>query len=135
MTDILKIDEKWSVQFDPENNDCPIYWLRHEDRHSPFDYNNAVTAMFYALLEARSDLATVPAQVKVLAMRDAGYDTPTDPCDAVIARLVEAAEALGAMPEGYCFCSAHRIGDDSKVHEPECADLRAAIAAVKGGDA
>ena len=79
----------------------------------------------------RADLAAVPAQVKVLAMRDAGYDTPTDPCDAVIARLVEAAEALGAMPEGYCFCSAHRIGDDSKVHEPECADLRAALAAAK----
>jgi hypothetical protein len=36
----------------------------------------------------------VPAQVKVLAMRDAGYDTPTDPRDAVIARLVEALEAM-----------------------------------------
>lgn len=42
--------------------------------------------------------------------------------------LVAAAEALGAMPEGYCFCSEHRIGDDGKTHEPECADLRAAIA-------
>jgi len=36
----------------------------------------------------RADLAAVPAQVKVLAMRDAGYDTPTDPRDEVIARLV-----------------------------------------------
>lgn len=54
-----------------------------------------------------------------------------DPRDAVIARMVESAEALGAMPEGYCFCSAHRIGDDSKVHEPECAALRAALAATK----
>lgn len=41
--------------------------------------------------------------------------------------LLEAAQALGAMPEGYCFCSSDRIGDDSKAHEPECADLRAAI--------
>lgn len=41
--------------------------------------------------------------------------------------LREAIEALGAMPEGYCFCSKDRIGDDSKVHEPECADLRAAL--------
>lgn len=42
--------------------------------------------------------------------------------------LLLAAQALGAMPEGYCFCSRDRIGDDSKTHEPECRDLRAAIA-------
>ena len=48
-----------------------------------------------------------------------------------VARLVEAARALGAMPEGYCFCSANRVGDDSKIHEPECADLRAALVACK----
>ena len=44
-----------------------------------------------------------------------------------VERLTGAAEALGAMPEGYCFCSRNRIGDDSKTHEPECADLRAAL--------
>lgn len=46
-------------------------------------------------------------------------------------KLLEAAQGLGAMPEGYCFCSQDRVGDDSKVHEPECRDLRAAI--VKAG--
>jgi len=46
---------------------------------------------------------------------------------AQVERLRAAAEALGAMPEGYCFCSRNRIGDDSKTHEPECADLRAAL--------
>ena len=46
--------------------------------------------------------------------------------------LLEAAEALGAMPEGYCFCSENRIGDESKKHEPECADMRAAIAKARG---
>lgn len=46
--------------------------------------------------------------------------------------IVAAAQALGAMPEGYCFCSSNRIGDDSKVHEPECRDLRAAIARATG---
>ena len=46
--------------------------------------------------------------------------------------LLKAAEALGAMPEGYCFCSRDRIGDDSKVHEPECAAMRAAIAKARG---
>jgi len=45
-----------------------------------------------------------------------------------IRRLVESVQALGAMPEGYCFCSSNRIGSDSKIHEPECRDLRAAIA-------
>ena len=49
---------------------------------------------------------------------------PPQPSEAV----EEAAQALGSMPEGYCFCSTDRIGDDSKAHEPECADLRAALA-------
>jgi len=49
--------------------------------------------------------------------------------------LLTAAEALGAMPQGYCFCSRDRIGDDSKVHEPECAAMRAAIAKARGGQA
>ena len=49
----------------------------------------------------------------------------------MVARLVDAARALGAVPEGYCFCSANRVGDDSKIHEPECADLRAALVACK----
>ena len=57
------------------------------------------------------------------AMRDA------EPTSDDVARLVEAARALGAMPEGYCFCSANRVGDDSKIHEPECADLRATLVA------
>ena len=49
---------------------------------------------------------------------------------AELERLRSVIEALGAMPEGYCFCSKDRIGDDSKTHEPECADLREAL---KGG--
>ena len=56
---------------------------------------------------------------------------------AQVERLTGAAEALGAMPGGYCFCSRNRIGDDSKTHEPECADLRAALtegAASKAGN-
>ena len=46
------------------------------------------------------------------------------------ATLEDAIKALGAMPEGYCFCSKNRIGDDSKIHEPECRDLRAAITQI-----
>ena len=57
-------------------------------------------------------------------------EVETTPAPDAVARLVEAARARGAMPEGYCFCSANRVGDDSKIHEPECADLRAALAAM-----
>ena len=45
--------------------------------------------------------------------------------DADFKKFSGAVEALGVMPEGYCFCSKNRIGDDSKLHEPECADIRA----------
>lgn len=46
------------------------------------------------------------------------------------ADLLAAAQALGALPDGFCFCfcSSDRVGDDRKVHQPECAELRAAIA-------
>lgn len=49
----LRIDDKWSVRYDPENNDRPAQWLRHGEPHSDFEENNAATAMFYALLECR----------------------------------------------------------------------------------
>jgi hypothetical protein len=47
---------------------------------------------------------------------------------------VDAVQAIGAMPEGYCFCSNNRIGDDSKIHEPECAELRAALRGIGGAE-
>lgn len=50
---ILQVDDKWSIEFDPEDNDRPTYWHRNGERHSPFTEHNGVVAMFYALLEAR----------------------------------------------------------------------------------
>jgi hypothetical protein len=50
----------------------------------------------------------------------------------VVGDLVDAVQGLGAMPEGFCFCHENRIGDDSKVHYPECRDLRAALAKIGG---
>ena len=67
------------------------------------------------------DRKLVEAQVdRLLAM--------TNSMDDDFQSLRSATEALGAMPEGYCFCSKDRIGDDSKIHEPECAELREALA-------
>ena len=51
---LLKIDDKWSVLFDPDKNDMPVNWLRYGEPRQPWDENNATTAMFYALLEASS---------------------------------------------------------------------------------
>lgn len=51
----------------------------------------------------------------------------SEAAEAEVARLREAAKALGALPDGYCFCSSNRVGDDSKIHEPECSDLRNVI--------
>lgn len=52
----LKIDEKWSVEYDDENNDRPVNILRHGSVFEPaWDESNFVTAMFYALLAAKQN--------------------------------------------------------------------------------
>lgn len=56
MTAVLKIDDKWSVEYDPENNDRPLRLLRYGEpsvTDVSRDWNNPVMAMYYALLEAR----------------------------------------------------------------------------------
>lgn len=79
------------------------------------------------------DAAKAAAQADYEARIRSALTIAPAPDAAKVAALVEAAEARGAMPEGYCFCSTNRIGDDSKMHEPECRDLRAALAAMKEG--
>lgn len=54
----LQIDEKWSVLYDDENNDRPTEILRHGEvrpHHGPSGWTNDVQAMFYALLDERSE--------------------------------------------------------------------------------
>lgn len=57
----LKIDDKWSVEYDPENNDRPVAITRHGEPCSIAveDWKNDSVAMFYALLEARRMQETV----------------------------------------------------------------------------
>jgi len=88
----------------------PIYAQEEHDRHETKVLGYRAQAI------ARAALAT-PAP-------DAVQEAARVP---EIAALIEAVSALGAMPEGYCFCSENRVGDESKQHEPECRDLRAAI--------
>lgn len=57
---ILQIDDKWSVRYDPANNDRPVTLLRHDrpSGHGVNLWSNDQTAMFYALLEARGEQGT-----------------------------------------------------------------------------
>ena len=76
------------------------------------------------------------ALVQELADRSAKMDAVlalAHSMDADFKKFTGAVEALGAMPEGYCFCSKGRIGDDSKTHEPECADIRALLGGACNG--
>ena len=47
----LQIDDKWSIAYDPTNNDRPHHVLRYGEVHSDFPTtHNVVSSMFYALL-------------------------------------------------------------------------------------
>lgn len=53
----LRIDNKWSVEFDDTENDSPKHWYRYDEAvKSPID--NIHVALFYALLDARSNRMT-----------------------------------------------------------------------------
>lgn len=47
---LLEVDDKWSVGYDPQNNDRPIKWFRYGQSWLDFEQNNAVVGLFYALL-------------------------------------------------------------------------------------
>lgn len=53
---ILRVDEKWSIIYDPDNNDRPMEWLRYGEPNSTFQESNAVVSLFYAIL-GKSKLA------------------------------------------------------------------------------
>lgn len=82
------------------------------------------------LAKTRRNLETANHQVDRLLALSNSMD---DDFKARDAEWRSAIEALGAMPEGYCFCSENRIGDDSKIHEPECRDIRAILCACDEG--
>lgn len=53
----LKIDEKWSIEYDPDNNDRPVRILRFEEPAiSTGHWKNPEHAMFYALLSAHAEI-------------------------------------------------------------------------------
>ena len=52
MIGMLRINEKWSIQYDKPNNYSPIAVYRYEEYHSEWIGNGLHLAMFYELLEA-----------------------------------------------------------------------------------
>ena len=84
-------------------------------------------------VELRDRTAKIERECKLAEAQVSRLLDMTNRMDDRLNALVSATEALGAMPEGYCFCSENRIGDDSKTHEPECEDLRSALRAIAGG--
>ena len=64
----LRVDDKWSIEYDPNNNDRPLRWFRYGEKwvpHITWDENNAVTAMFYALLEERAKSKPIPTPMTI----------------------------------------------------------------------
>lgn len=91
------------------------------------DLADALRATSADLTESREYALALGRELADRAVKQDAFTAMATSMDADFQALRSAVEALGAMPEGYCFCSKDRIGDDSKLHEPECADLRAAI--------
>ena len=82
----LKIDDKWSVEYDPANNDKPVE-LRRYDECVPrglHNWKNDSRAMFYALLEARqvrneTAEADRPLEARQVRNETAEADRPLEP--------------------------------------------------------
>jgi len=68
---VLQIDDKWSVHYDPKNNDRPEVVFRNGERHpvGPVMWNNDSVAMFYELLDAREKIAALSAQLEAANAR------------------------------------------------------------------
>lgn len=88
-----------------------------------------VSALHYGATNAEID-AMISGEISfvnwISDKVEALADRPASP-DTRVTNLIRAVEALGAMPEGFCGCSKNRIGDDSKIHEPECRDVRKSL--------
>ena len=94
----LKIDEKWSVEYDETNNDMPRGVLRHGEMErfsNPASWSNYHVAMFYALLaheEAAADVRRLTRELDVAMHGEVGAAKQASLCD-----LIPAAQALRAQ--------------------------------------
>ena len=101
----------------------------HRCRSVIADLADALQTASTDLTESRVYALALGRELADRAVKQDAFTAMAYSMDADFQALRSSVEALGAMPEGYCFCSKDRIGDDSKTHEPECRDLRAALTA------
>lgn len=54
---LLEVDDKWSISYDPKNNDLPVSIYRYGVFHSKWDddLNLIKFSMFYTLLSKNSE--------------------------------------------------------------------------------
>lgn len=71
----LTIDEKWSVMYDPSNNDRPVESHRYLEFHSPFSSDNSTVAMFYALLEKNKELQELNDEMELNEVENCDVET------------------------------------------------------------
>lgn len=83
----LKIDDKWSIEYDETQNDRPVNLLRHGEAAGPaLDWDNPKTAMFYALLaheEAAADTRRLTRELDVAMHGEAGAAEQASLCDLI----------------------------------------------------
>ena len=63
-SELLRIDEKWSVEYDPSNNDKPGRTLRYGEPvfGGSSDWKNDTLAMFYALIDRDARIEALEAE-------------------------------------------------------------------------
>lgn len=70
----LRIDEKWSVEYNPDENDRPVKLLRKGEELGICDWKNDTVAMFYALLDCRTAQEAGPTSPDFASARAEGME-------------------------------------------------------------
>ena len=79
--DNLNIDYKFSIEYETDSNDRPVRWMRYGEEwpaSTKWEESNAVTAMFYRMLEDRAEITQLRAELDAYeaALEEiATYDT------------------------------------------------------------
>ena len=98
----LKIDEKWSVEYDETQNDRPVRLLRYDSEMGMENWTNDVQAMFYALLaheEAAADTRRLTRELDVAMHGEAGAAEQASLCDLIPAAKALRTKTIDAMME------------------------------------
>jgi hypothetical protein len=110
---VLKVDEKWSITYDPDNNDRPLKLFRYDvdinvDMH---DEKNYVLAMFYRILE----LENMKAQAEHIAELEAENEKLRKGFDVYQRERDRYKHATPEMSGAYFLSGGHGPKDDNQM--------------------